>query len=296
MKRNSAELKRISRGALNSRYGIPMGAMVVSSIILFVIMTPFSIILDIESNVAHMIIYFFVSFLISLASIIFQAGTLTIHLSIARKAQPRFSDLFYGFTRPVRFILAFLLLFVIAVGLFAPSLFLLVLAVIRGFSATISIAAIVCYILAIIAVVILSLTYALVFFLLVDHPAMGISEAFRESSRLMAGNKGRLFYIQLSFIGWSLLGVLSCSIGFLWIVPYIVQTTTSFYLDVSGELEQPFHIEDKPNPYSDAANIPNPYSDVADSPNSYSDVADSSNPYSDAPDSPSPYSDTTDNG
>ena len=79
---------------------------------------------------------------------------------------------------------------------------------------------------------------ALMFFLMVDHGNMGVIEAFRESSELMQGNKGRLFYIYLSFIGWSLLGLLSCGLGMLWVTPYMMQTTVNFYREVIGELDQ----------------------------------------------------------
>ena len=48
----------------------------------------------------------------------------------------------------------------------------------------------------------------------------------------MEGNKLRLLYLQLSFIGFYLLAVLSCGIGLLWLMPYMQQTTVSFYLDV----------------------------------------------------------------
>ena len=67
---------------------------------------------------------------------------------------------------------------------------------------------------------------------------MGTLEAFRTSARLMQGQKGRLFYIQLSFLGWMILCMLSCYIGYLWIGPYMSQVTVTFYLDVTGEYKK----------------------------------------------------------
>jgi len=58
-----------------------------------------------------------------------------------------------------------------------------------------------------------------------------------ESARLMKGNKGRIFYIILSFIGWMCLGMLSFGSGLLWVIPYMQQTLIQFYLDVKGELD-----------------------------------------------------------
>lgn len=46
-----------------------------------------------------------------------------------------------------------------------------------------------------------SLRYAMVDFLLLDAGLTGL-DAIRESKRLMKGNKGRLFVLELSFIGW----------------------------------------------------------------------------------------------
>ena len=48
----------------------------------------------------------------------------------------------------------------------------------------------------------------------------------------MEGNKLRLLYLQLIFLGFYLLAVLSCGIGLLWLMPYMQQTMVSFYLDV----------------------------------------------------------------
>ena len=45
----------------------------------------------------------------------------------------------------------------------------------------------------------------------------------------------RYFLLELSFIGWSLLGLLTLGIGLLWILPYITQTNTQFYLDLTQQ-------------------------------------------------------------
>lgn len=48
----------------------------------------------------------------------------------------------------------------------------------------------------------------------------------------MKGRKLRYFLLQLSFIGWWLLGILTLGLGFLWIIPYMLQTNTQFYLNL----------------------------------------------------------------
>ena len=47
--------------------------------------------------------------------------------------------------------------------------------------------------------------YSQAFYILADHPEYSITQCIEESKRLMCGNKGRLFYLNLTFIGWALL-------------------------------------------------------------------------------------------
>lgn len=48
----------------------------------------------------------------------------------------------------------------------------------------------------------------------------------------MSGNKGRLFYIYLSYIPFLFLGTLSCGIALLWVIPYMNATLAEFYMDI----------------------------------------------------------------
>ena len=84
--------------------------------------------------------------------------------------------------------------------------------------------------------IIASFRYALCFYILADHPEMGILDIIRESKRLMYGNKWKLFCLELSFIGWFLLGLLTAGIGFLWVMPYISAATAGFYEVANGNL------------------------------------------------------------
>ena len=58
---------------------------------------------------------------------------------------------------------------------------------------------------------------------------IGATEAITESRKLMDGHKMDLFILDLSFIGWGLLGLITCGIGFIWITPYYRQTKANFY-------------------------------------------------------------------
>ena len=53
-----------------------------------------------------------------------------------------------------------------------------------------------------------------------------------KSQQLMMGNKWRYFVLQLSFIGWWILGFITLGIGFIWIFPYYKLTMVDFYRDL----------------------------------------------------------------
>ncbi len=79
-----------------------------------------------------------------------------------------------------------------------------------------------------------SYRYAMSDYILAENPDMPVSDALRESARMMRGNKWRLFCLQLSFIGWGFLCLFSCGIGFLWLSPYIYQAEAALYHEISG--------------------------------------------------------------
>ena len=85
--------------------------------------------------------------------------------------------------------------------------------------------------------IIASYRYALAPYLMAENPDMGVMEAIARSKELMDGNKGRLFCLHLSFIGWNLLCVLTLGIGYLWLMPYQNAAEAAFYLDVTGRTD-----------------------------------------------------------
>ena len=61
------------------------------------------------------------------------------------------------------------------------------------------------------------------------------TEAISKSRQLMNGHKGEYLLLQLTFIGWAILGCLSLGIGFLWISPYIHVTNAKYYRKLAGD-------------------------------------------------------------
>lgn len=56
--------------------------------------------------------------------------------------------------------------------------------------------------------IVASYRYSQCFYLQADHPDWSASQCINESKRLMLGNKGKLFYLNLTFIGWYILASL----------------------------------------------------------------------------------------
>lgn len=78
----------------------------------------------------------------------------------------------------------------------------------------------------------LELGLSLVFFLYCDSPQKSGMQLIRESLQLMHGNRRRMLYLILSFVGIMLLGVLSAGIGLLFARPYLNTVQALFYLNL----------------------------------------------------------------
>ena len=75
--------------------------------------------------------------------------------------------------------------------------------------------------------------YAMASFILYENPTMTANEAITASKELMDGHKGELFTLDLSFIGWDFLNLLTMGIGSLWLNPYKNAARAAFYRDLS---------------------------------------------------------------
>ena len=77
-------------------------------------------------------------------------------------------------------------------------------------------------------------SYSMTFFILKDHPEMSATDAITESRKMMNGNKWRLFCLDFSFIGWILLGSLTCGILYFMVYPYMYAARAAFYESIKG--------------------------------------------------------------
>lgn len=78
-------------------------------------------------------------------------------------------------------------------------------------------------------------SYAMTPYILKDEPQLKYNAAIEKSMAMMNGHKWNLFCLQLSFIGWVLLSILSLGIGYLWVAPYIASATAHFYDEVKAD-------------------------------------------------------------
>ncbi len=73
------------------------------------------------------------------------------------------------------------------------------------------------------------LEYSLIPYLMAENPNLSKDRVFEISKKTMDGEKWNLFVLQLSFIGWNLLGMLACCVGIYFVVPYEQATYAEFY-------------------------------------------------------------------
>lgn len=84
-----------------------------------------------------------------------------------------------------------------------------------------------------------SYSYAMTPYILLDRPELSPTEAIKESEQMMNGHKMDLFVLDLSFIGWILLSVLTCGILLFYVEPYMMATRSAFYLELKGPEPEP---------------------------------------------------------
>lgn len=72
-------------------------------------------------------------------------------------------------------------------------------------------------------------SYAMSYFISLDHPELSSNDCITESRRMMDGQKMRLFLLDLSFLGWYIVGALCLGIGTLWVDAYHRMARANFY-------------------------------------------------------------------
>ena len=82
-------------------------------------------------------------------------------------------------------------------------------------------------------------SYLMVPYIIAENPDIKGKEAIKLSRRMMYGHKWEAFLIDVSFIGWHILGILTFGIAeALWVVPYKTSTFTEFYTDLRNQAKE----------------------------------------------------------
>ena len=77
--------------------------------------------------------------------------------------------------------------------------------------------------------IILACGLGMTFFIMVDDPNVSGLDALQQSWNMMKGRKWDFFCLNFRFIGWILLSILTCGIGFIFLTPYMVTAFQNFY-------------------------------------------------------------------
>lgn len=72
--------------------------------------------------------------------------------------------------------------------------------------------------------------YRMVPYILADNPHINYQRALELSTRMTSGHKWAMFVLDLSFLGWYLLGMLAFLIGTLFVLPYQNATFAELYI------------------------------------------------------------------
>ena len=85
--------------------------------------------------------------------------------------------------------------------------------------------------------IIKAISYSMSYYILAENPEMTAREALNESKAIMHGHKMEYFVLQLSFIPWILLCLVTFGLAMIYVQPYMQLTTTNFYHKIKRQTQ-----------------------------------------------------------
>lgn len=85
------------------------------------------------------------------------------------------------------------------------------------------------FVLLIVPGIIMACGFGLTFFIMTDDPNISGLDALQLSWNMMRGHKWEFFCLNLHFLGWIILSILTCGIGFIFLEPYMMATFQNYY-------------------------------------------------------------------
>ena len=230
--KTSAELKALAKEALMGKYGVAVGASALYLLITY-LLTEVSFIFMAVPGIIGTVLYYLSVFILTVFTGFFAYGFNLIFLKLSCNVPAKMSDLFKGFSTNTK-------------EIFKAQLFRTIITFVACipcyiFTEVVSEEQIINYIglyfmlygIGLLGQFLVMLYYNQTFFIMLDFPNYDAKKALAFSRKLMKGNKGRFIYLTVSFIPLFLLGMLTCCIGYLWIIPYMQATLAQFYLDIA---------------------------------------------------------------
>ncbi|MCD8300818.1 MAG: DUF975 family protein [Clostridiales bacterium] len=237
------QIKNIARHNLLGHYRCAIGALILVGIA-SIIASYFASLMT-AGRVGSLLVGIVGYILFLIVGILTQVGYEYVQLRLARGQQAIARDVFLVFrNHPGRFIGYEILVIVVCLICIAPGIIVMVLASIRpvlvgraNIPAFIGVALL---IVGVIIWIVIYLSWSMAVYCLLDQENLKVMDGIRNSRVLMRGNRGRLFVLELSFIGWVLFSVLTFFIGMLWIIPYIKQSLACFYISLLPASQQTY--------------------------------------------------------
>lgn len=235
-KKSSILLKDIAKQQLSGNYNTVVPAYFIMEFLISLPLQLLQNLLNLNSS-GGMAVYMAGYVIISLLSAVFVLGQNHIYLSLVRRQDCQLSHMWHGFHNHAdKAILASLIVFLKTAASGIPFFICSCIVIATRNYYIAPLAGITCC-LFLFAAAYFQLTYSQVFYLMLDFPEESAKELLTHSARLMKGNRLRFFYLRVSFLGLLILGIMSLSIGLLWVMPYMNMTMAGFYEDIRS-LEQ----------------------------------------------------------
>ncbi len=223
-------IKSAAKNILLGNYGQLMLA------VAMYILIPTSVVSLFESAGAGPIVSYVVSTIMVVIQGILSAGLSLIALSMARMGFGHFRMLFAPFKYTDKF---FFLSVINAMAGYFPflpaAIFVYISSSEGGLDSGNFIIAILLIILGFALAMYLTVALSVSRFVMIDKPMTPVIECVKKSVELIKGQKVKMLQLQLSFIGWFLLGMFSLGVGMLWVMPYYYETMAVFYRQLRNE-------------------------------------------------------------
>ena len=78
-------------------------------------------------------------------------------------------------------------------------------------------------------------SYSMAYYIKADHPEYGWRECLEKSETMMKGYKFKYFLLNLSFIGWILLSIVTFGLASFWVSAYMSTASAVFYDELKRE-------------------------------------------------------------